>query len=465
MRRAKEVPIAVSYYIFAWPDVQQLRITARIAVTLVALQVKLGPVQLILPQEVAMSRYRGILYFVAVVPLLGWIMSDSPKDRTIPRGPQPGIRGRSDAMRSRLVKQEGGTKESEAAVARGLKWLSLQQAADGHFFHEGKADAEYDLAKTEAEYDLASTGLALLAFLGAGETHQANGANHPYSRNVERGLRWLVSRQGADGNLGKNAHTINTLALCEAYAMTGDAWLKGPTQKAVNFAVGRQGKMVFFRGLELLAHTTNRSARRWHTEVTAWQIAAMKSSDLAFEPFNGVHLFPIALKTSQAEKAWYEEALRTALFAGLNIPCESPPEDGFEYHPKGSPRRSAPEPAEMASSILIRICLDDNRADPSLRAGAADLLAQLQSKKSFDLKDIVFYYHGTQVMHRIGGPGWKQWNRRVRDQLVKQQDRSNGPNSGSWWPANQLSSQPASPQLGRLGFTALAILTLEDYYR
>ena len=77
-----------------------------------------------------------------------------------------------------------------------------------------------------AKADTGISGLALLAFLGAGHTHREG----PYADNVARGLDYLRRTQGANGNLGGDAelfahmycHSMATFAVSEAYALTGD---------------------------------------------------------------------------------------------------------------------------------------------------------------------------------------------------------------------------------------------------
>ena len=67
--------------------------------------------------------------------------------------------------------------------------------------------------------------------LGAGQTHKGTGQNHKYAKNVERALKWLITKQAADGNLGDcYAHAICTICLCEAYGMTADPALRGPAR-------------------------------------------------------------------------------------------------------------------------------------------------------------------------------------------------------------------------------------------
>ena len=113
-----------------------------------------------------------------------------------------------------------------------------------------------------------ATGLALLAFLGAGYTHK----DGPYQSEVEKGLYYLTSQmQLSDdgGDLGEGVgyamypHAIATLALCEAYAMTGDETLKFPAQFAVDFIVHAQHEAGGWR-----YHPRDPG----DTTVTGWQV-------------------------------------------------------------------------------------------------------------------------------------------------------------------------------------------------
>ena len=67
--------------------------------------------------------------------------------------------------------------------------------------------------------------MALLPFLGAGQTHKSKG---PYQQCIAKGLAWLIKQQRPDGDLGFGApqpmysHGIAAIALCEAYGMTRD---------------------------------------------------------------------------------------------------------------------------------------------------------------------------------------------------------------------------------------------------
>ena len=64
-------------------------------------------------------------------------------------------------------------------------------------------------------------------------------------------------------------------------------------------------------------------------------------------------------------------------------------------------------------------------------------------------------------MFQAGGQPWKRWNDVVRDTLVDRQcGEDEGCRRGSWDPLGRW-----SPEGGRVYSTALAVLTLEVYYR
>ena len=87
---------------------------------------------------------------------------------------QPGLRGRNPATRDKLLRDRGGNSESEAAVAAGLAWLARKQLKDGSWEFDGTSKDK-----------IAATGLALLPFLAAGETHKFG---TKYKDTVRRGL-------------------------------------------------------------------------------------------------------------------------------------------------------------------------------------------------------------------------------------------------------------------------------------
>jgi len=52
--------------------------------------------------------------------------------------------------------------------------------------------------------------------------------------------------------------------------------------------------------------------------------------------------------------------------------------------------------------------------------------------RSPSLKEMYYCYYAPQVMHHFGGQAWKQWNEKMRESLVKEQEKGPGPMAGSW---------------------------------
>src|SRR5262249_6471372 len=123
------------------------------------------------------------------------------------------------------------------------------QWPDGHWSLNtaGQCRGQGCPVKLSMTSDTAATGLALLPMLAAGHTHAEKGK---YQKVIASGLRWLVKNQrprgemflGGEFNTGIYSHAIATMALCEAYGLTGDKSLRSPAQKAINYITNVQNK-------------------------------------------------------------------------------------------------------------------------------------------------------------------------------------------------------------------------------
>ena len=118
-----------------------------------------------------------------------------------------------------------------------LGWLARHQGEDSQWSFDNYKSQCKDASCTgdgAAKADAGATGLALLCYLGAGQTQKTEG---PYRRNIERGLVWLVRHQEPDGNLGKDcispmySHGLATVALCEAFGRSGDRDVAPPRKR------------------------------------------------------------------------------------------------------------------------------------------------------------------------------------------------------------------------------------------
>ena len=176
--------------------------------------------------------------------------------------------------RAAMVRSGGGTPESEKAVALALEWLAEHQNYDGSWsFDHGKNPRCHGRCANEGSNasKIAATSLALLPFLGTGQTHREG----HYKRNIDLGLKYLVRTIEAqrDGSLWDPAgtmyaHGLASIVLCEAYGMTHDQVLEEPAQAAVNFIVFAQDPLG--GGWRYQPQTPG------DTSVVGWQLMALE---------------------------------------------------------------------------------------------------------------------------------------------------------------------------------------------
>ena len=338
---------------------------------------------------------------------------------------------RDPRVRAVVVRTEGGTTLTEAAVARGLTWIARHQNRDGswsiHRFHRGGECRGRCRGGGSIRSDAGGTALALMAMLGAGQTHRTG----IYGDRVAHGLQYLLSIQQPDGDLrGDSDHMAGmyvqaqaALVLCDAFKLTGDEALRQPAQKAIDFICIAQHPAGGWRYVPFEAGDTS---------VIGWQLMALHSARAAF-----LEVPPEVLDRA----AGYLDAAQTT-------------RDGSRYAYR--PRERA-TPSMTAEGLLSRMYLGWNTSDRGLSRGVEWLVKHhLPDRRE---PNIYYWYYATQVMHHWGGEPWIDWNRHIRDVLVITQENT-GHEAGSWEP-----NTPHGHQGGRLYMTALACCTLEVYYR
>jgi hypothetical protein len=339
-----------------------------------------------------------------------------------------GLLGRNGATKELLLKQGGGNAESEAAVGKGLAWLAKQQKANGSWQFDGGARMENSVA----------TGMALLPFLAAGQTHKP-GPGNKYQNVVDKGLAYLLNNQNgsglfkiAQGNHTMYGHAICTIAVCEAYGMTGDKTrLLGPAQRAINFIVKAQGSDgswgYFPNGVG-------------DTSIVGWQIQALQSARLC--------------RDLVVDKTCLDRARQFL----DRIAGPDSVKDKYGYS-LANPGRPTPGTVMTAVGLLCRYYLDGwGPENPGMSAGVEGLAKNGPDPDKFNM---YYYYYATQVIHFHAGDVWlKNWNPKMRDMLIAAQSKD-GNNSGSWTGDTFL----LGTNVGRVGITSMALLTLEVYYR
>src|SRR5262245_2536734 len=346
---------------------------------------------------------------------------------------------RKSADRDKNVKDNGGSAESEVAVAKGLLWLALHQAPDGswsmdHFHLHARQDLKANRYGNDnstgrgQKNDTAGAAFGVLPFLAAGITHKVTGQlkQDQYSKTVQRGLTYLVGKQARDGSFpgGMYAHGLAAITLCEAYGMTADPALKRSAQAALNYIISAQDPQG--GGWRY----TPRQAG--DTSVLGWQMAALKAGQAA-----GLNVPAATLK--RAEK--YLDSAETQ-------------DGGFSYTPG-----AGATPTMTAVGWLCRMYL-------GTPAGNAKLVKGIESLHKLPppdaLRNVYHCYYATQVMFHVGGENWEKWNngadqkKGMRDLLIERQDKD-----GSWDPKGDAYSTMG----GRIMQTSLSLLTLEVYYR
>ncbi len=340
------------------------------------------------------------------------------------------LNGRSAGMRGEMLERFGGTAASEKSVAAALEWIANHQAPNGGWtfacskFCRGKC--KDDGKKPEAVN--AATALAILPFLGAGQTHLKG----KYKDVIKKGLAFLIKNM--DATPGKTprgswhepggsmySHGLASIAICEAYAMTRDPDLVQPAQLAINYLVYAQDP---------------RGGGWWYqpqqpgdTSVAGWCIMALKSGSMANlnvppETFRGASQFLDFVSTNDG--AYY----------------------GY-LKPSSSIR-----PSLTAVGLLCRMYMGWSKDEPGIKEGVA-----LLAKTGPNMDDFYYDYYATQVMRHYGGVEWEQWNTKMRDGLINSQS-SVGHEAGSWFSAGNHGVDG-----GRLYSTALATMMLEVYYR
>jgi hypothetical protein len=357
----------------------------------------------------------------------------------------------SGATREKML-QDGGNKESEAAVANGLLWFARHQSADGHWsldqFHlnyRDKLEGNVSRVPTKEtgqgiKNDIAGTAFGLLPFLGAGITHKAplEKRSINYQKTVEAGLKYLMAKQNKEGDFGGGmySHGLACIAMCEAYGLTTDPLLKISAQRGIDYIVHAQGPGG---GWDYGPRST-----RIDTSVGGWQLMALKSGQMA-----GLNVPTATLKG--AEK-WLDTV-------------GSSDKSGYGY------TQGAPEsPTMTAVGLLARQYLGWSPRNPALLTG----IEKLKRIPPGATQNMYYYYYATQVMHHMGDSSWEFWNKGVddkgnqvhagmRDWLIKKQDTGakNPAQKGSWDPQGDAHGGVG----GRIMMTSLCMLTLEVYYR
>lgn len=385
-----------------------------------------------------------------------------PRRRT--RNPAPAFAARTGRLdTSPIASPDDPRPKTEAAIELGLAFLAPLQQADGRW----SLDEFGPLSISQRELpslraDGAATGLALLAYLGGGYDH----FDDKYRGNVQRGIDYLISEQGPDGDIfperdlpGKQftrfySHGIAALALCEAYGMTGDETLREPAQRALDYIMATQhptkGGWRYIVGQDS------------DLSVTGWQVMALRSGELA-----GLRVDPNTYRRTKEFVARCREQQGARSRFRYN-PYVQPSDPPATQHGKN------PGTVMTSVGMLMSLYFGEARDTATMQDAADHLLANLpthgdsprhavSSTIGNPRRDTYYWYYATQVMFHMGGEHWQQWHEHLHPLLVNQQTQE-GPLAGSWNPLLPVPDR-WGPHGGRIYLTCMNLLSLEVSYR
>jgi hypothetical protein len=380
-------------------------------------------------------------------------------------------RMRMSPERSQYAASLGGDASTETAVQNGLSWLARSQSPDGSWsaqqFGAGSNDRGA-ASEPEGRYranagqraDTAMTGLALLAFLGAGHTHR----DGYYAETVKKGLQYLTSQQFPSGDLsGRNqigqeptvryarmySHGMAGLAIAEAYAMTGDASLLPALQGSAAYSLQAMNSRTGGWRYDFASDDPG------DTSQFGWQAMLLNSASKSRA---------IAIPgPSRLGLQRFLDSVSTGRHGGLAV---------YRNITQGAPAPvSAATPAMTAEAMAMRCMLELPISASAAREAQEMILANLPGTSQ---ENLYYWYYAALAMFQLRSQSnlsygartgsathaaWERWNDAMKRQLCGSQI-VRGPDAGSWNPSCVWGSYG-----GRVYSTATACMCLEVYYR
>ena len=341
----------------------------------------------------------------------------------------------------------------DQALRDGLEWLKNHQSPDGYWdcddymnnhVHEGVCECD---GAGHAPHDVGVTGLALLAFLGEGNTTSEG----DYKDVVAKGIGWLREIQDPDtGLFGEMSsheflynHALASLAVCEAYYASKSPLLKRTAQRAIYYIQRARNPYGAWRyDVPPIGDQD--------TSVSAWMVCALRSAEAAGleidkAAYDGAMNWLDEVTDTGTGRVGYDDTgSRSARVSGVND--HFPPEKGE---------------AMTSAALLCRFLLGQDPKEAPIMTKHADLM--LKTLPEWDPEglgcDMYYWYWGTYAMLHTGGESWGVWKKSVLE-AARSSLAGAGDDKGSWEPTGPWGSFG-----GRVYSTALMALCLEAELR
>lgn len=347
----------------------------------------------------------------------------------VPGKEQDDFANRVGAAKDYALNRTGGSVKTEAAVDAALRYLAQSQRADGAWDPNttGAGEERSPLGENRGgagrRSETAITGLALLALMGAGNTHQRG----EYADEVYAGLAYLIKTQRRDGSLSGDSsvyaatycHGIAALAMCEAAAITKDPSAMTGAQRSIQF-----------------------THRMQHPSTGGWRYTPGDPGDLSQLGWQAMvldagHRAKLSVEQrSVSAMQRFVRSVRTGRAGGL-----------ASYRPGEAPSRTM-----TAEALATRLLIGDAVPQAEIDEAEKYMLQQLPGAGQ---DNYYYWYYATLALHQLQDDAWETWNHSLQRRLLITQ------NSDGSWPTSSVWGGYG----GKVYSTAMATLCLETYYR
>lgn len=328
-------------------------------------------------------------------------------------------------------------------IQEGLLWLARHQGESGMWngaeWQQSCQGSPCAGIGSWKDNDFANTGTALLAFLGAGNSHRFGA----FKKNVANVLKGLHETQNPDGSFGRKEESfkwkfgnfLTGAAIIESYGMSGKSKLLKPmAENAVNYAL---------------------SVRN---EDGGWSSTSDKESDVMGTCLAGFVLYSgkicgIPVPESVFEKVigWVDE--QTDLNSG-KVRFSKNKAEGT-YDSTGKPRNRVP--LETAAGMLAKYFAGEKADSPAMLKSAKILAAHAPVLgRDRAMPDAMYCFLGAQAAWQVGGEVWETWSKALTETIIPLQIKSEDCTNGSFEPKDRFGKLGGRPLT-----TALYVLTLE----
>lgn len=366
-----------------------------------------------------------------------------PGDRLLPLRARISDRGPSAAGSDREAQGPAGSDGVVRMIERALDWLAAHQDPAGYWdadlFAVNCRDDVVCEGKGYPAYDVGLTGLALLAFLNDGNTHEIG----PHRETVKRALVWLENQQDAEGCFGVRTqdnftygHAIATQAMVRAFRLTGSTLFERPAQSGIDFVERCRNPYGAWRyGVRPGDNDTS---------VTSWMLLALVEAERA-----GLRIDRRAVLEAREFIISTTDQAGRAGYVHWGTPPVRPVGKELEYPAEHSESLTA-------AALLCRVLSGEKLNDHEILQKSAALCAAKPPVWEPARIDCYYWYYGAHAMNQVGGERRDAWQQALVQALRSSQDTSRGCRDGSWDAVG-----PWSEQGGRVYSTAMFVLALQ----